>query len=264
MKKFFQVVLAITVMVLLSSCFEIENVLIVNKDGSAIIEETALLNGQVKGILNSPAAQGAEASNPDVTALKELLPDKEKTDERAKALGEGVTVKSREEIKAPDGREGVKVVYAVKDIRKLKYQPLESKEKSRSQPVTFGLSGDTLTVNLPEEPKGPDVNDTQKIPAEQMQAQITALKPMMAGMRIAFKIKMKAGLASTNASHAEGDEVTVLDLKFDKLMEKPEGVNALISASQDDKAGVFDAGEAFKGIDGVVIESKKSFTIKLK
>ena len=65
-------------------------VVTVNKDGSATIEETALLGAQLKAMMGSLGTQGGNAQGgPN---LKDLVPDKAKAEERAKALGEGVEI----------------------------------------------------------------------------------------------------------------------------------------------------------------------------
>ena len=94
----------------------------------------------------------------------------------------------------PDGREGVKVTYAVADISKLKYQPFDAKKAAGEEgtPITFAVSGGTVTVSLPQDkPKG-DKLEKPKIPAEQMQAQMAMMKPMFAGMRMAVRPMAKA------------------------------------------------------------------------
>lgn len=96
----------------LASCLEVKSVVSINKDGTATVEETALVSAQLKAMMDSGGAQGGGAD-----AMKSLVPDKAKAEERAKKLGEGVTVTSHEEVKMPDGRAGVKVTYAVADIR---------------------------------------------------------------------------------------------------------------------------------------------------
>ncbi len=63
--------------------------------------------------------------------LKGLVVDKAKAEECGKKLGEGVTVKSHEEVKSADGTSGVKIVFAVADLAKLKYVPFEPEQEGK-------------------------------------------------------------------------------------------------------------------------------------
>ncbi|MCE9519131.1 MAG: hypothetical protein K8R87_06225 [Verrucomicrobia bacterium] len=265
MKRFIASVGALTVSLLLSACFEVSSVVTVNKDGTGTIEETALVGAQMKAMM---ASMPADAGNEGGPNFKDMVPDKAKAEERAKKLGEGVTVKSHEPVKMPDGREGVKVTYAVADINKLKYQPFEAKdggENEDKKPMTFALSGGTVTVNLPpDKPKEKSGDEKPKMPAEQMQAQMAMMKPMFAGMRMAVQIKGGSGIASSDASNLSGDTVTIMDINFDKLMEKPEVFGKFMESAEDKSMTPAQAAEKFKGVDGIKIEGKEKITIKLK
>jgi hypothetical protein len=92
MKKIHLLLLA-AVSFILTSCLEIKSTVIVNKDGTATIEESVLLGAQLAAMMQAGGGQGDQ--------LKGLVMDKAKADERAKKLGEGVTVKSHEEVKTP-------------------------------------------------------------------------------------------------------------------------------------------------------------------
>lgn len=239
-----------------------KSVVTVNKDGSATIEETALVSAQLKAMLS-----GAGASDPGNPAagLKEMLPDKAKAEERAKSLGEGVTVKSHEEVSLPDGRGGVKVVYAVADITKLKYVPVESKGQQGGEdnkPMTFALSGSTLTIISPDEKPKQPAADKPKVPKEQLAAQVAMMKPMVAGLRMTVEIKSASGIASSDATHVSGDTVTFLDVEFDKLLDNPEVFGELMDSG--DSLTQAQAAEKFKGVNGIKLEGKKQVTVQLK
>ena len=264
MKRLSAFVGAIAAMMLLSACFEMTSVVTVNKDGSGVIEETALISAQMKAMMASMGDQAGGQGGPN---LKDLVPDKAKADERAKNLGEGVAVKSHEAVKMPDGREGVKVTYTVADVSKLKYQPFDAKEKGggESKPMTFAVSGGTLTVSMPpDKPKEKTDAEKPKMPPEQMQAQLAMMKPMFAGMRMAIQIKGGNGIATSDASHLSGDTVTIMDIQFDKIMEKPEVFGKFMESADDKSMTPAQAAEKFKGVDGIKIEGKEKISITLK
>jgi hypothetical protein len=89
------------------------------------------------------------------------------------------------------------VVYAVADMSKLKYQPFDAKEKDpaggEKKPITFALSGDTVSVDLPPDKPQEKGAEKPKMPAEQMQAQMAMMKPMFAGMKMVMQIKGAGG-----------------------------------------------------------------------
>lgn len=264
MKRYIASVGALTATLLLSACFEMSSVVTVNKNGTGAIDETVLVGAQLKAMMASMPADAGGQGGPN---MKDLVPDKAKAEERAMKLGEGVTVKSHEPVTMPDGREGVKVTYAVADINKLKYQPFDSKggEGAESKPITFALSGDTLKVSMPpDKPKDKSVPEKPKIPAEQMHAQLAMMKPMFAGMRMAVQIKGGSGIASSDASNLSSDTVTIMDIQFDKIMEKPEVFGKFMETADDKSLTPAQVAEQFKGVDGIKVEGKEKITIKLK
>jgi hypothetical protein len=148
--KLSRFLLAVAAVFGLASCLEIKSTVIVNKDGTATVEETALLGAQLAAMM----AQGGGAGGPG-DQLKGLVLDKEKAEARAKQLGEGVTVKSVEEVTV-DGKTGSKVTFAVADITKLKYKPNtpeEKKDGKTTEPTVFTLEGSKLTITNPEADK---------------------------------------------------------------------------------------------------------------
>ncbi len=268
MKKILNTVSVLVVSMLLSSCFEMSSVVTVNKDGSGTVEETTLVSSQIKAMMGSMG----DASKKDGSSGQmkmDILPTKEKATLKAAKMGEGVTLKSQEEIKSPDGREGVKVVYAFTDVRKLKYEPGDMKDKVEGgkSAISFGFEGDTLTINASHDTK-PKTEAKEKSPAAPMpkdiEAQMAMMKPMFAGMRMSFKIKGGSGIASTDATHVEGDTITMMEMNFDKLLEKPEGMKKFAEMSEKKDMSPSEAAEIFKGLDGIKIETKEKITIKLK
>ena len=263
MKRILAQITLLALSVLLSACLEMTSVITANKDGSAIVEETVLVSAQMKAMMGAAAASGGEQGGPN---MKDLLPDQAKAEERAKKLGEGVTVKSREEVKTPEGKEGVKVTYLVPKIANLKYEPFNSDNKGGdSKPITFKLDGSKLSVSLP-----PDTNkedkpaEKPKVPKEQMQAQLAMMKPMFAGMRVNFQIKGANGIASSDASHLKDGAVTIMDIQFDKIMENQDAFMQIMESADDKSMTPAKVAQKFKDVDGLKIEGKEAISIDLK
>ncbi len=246
---------------LLTSCIEIKSIVTVNKDGTATIEESVLMGAQLAAMMQG--GQGAQ--------LKGLVMDKAKAEERAKKLGEGVTVKSHEEIKTPDGKTGVKVVFAVADLSKLKYVPFEPEQEgkpaSTKEPMTFALSGSALTITNPEaDKKQGDGGEKPKKSADDiamMKSQMAMMKPMFAGMRLSIEVKGANGIASSDATNLNDGIITYVDVQFDKLMDNAD-VFAGFMESADGGMSMADAATKFSKVEGLKIEGKKVVKAELK
>lgn len=262
MKKNHLLLLA-AVSFILTSCLEIKSTVIVNKDGTATIEESMLLGAQLAAMAAAGGGQGDQ--------LKGLTMDKEKAEARAKKLGEGVTVKSHEEVKTPDGKTGTKVVFAVADLSKLKYVPFEPEQEgkpaSNTEPMTFALSGSSLTITNPEseKKKGGDADKPKKSPEQlaQMKAQMGMMKPMFAGMRMAVEVKGAGGIASSDATHLNDGTISYLDIQFDKLMDNSDAFMEVME-SGDGGMSMSEAASKFSKVEGLKIEGKKVVKVELK
>lgn len=262
MKKLHLLLLTVASLAL-TSCFEIKSTITVNKDGTATIEESMLLGAQLAAMA---AAGGGQSDQ-----LKGLSMDKDKAEARAKKLGEGVTVKSHEEVKTPDGKTGTKVVFAVADLSKLKYLPFEPEQEgkpaSNSEPMTFALSGSSLTITNPEsdKKKGGGEGKPKKSPEEiaQMKAQMGMMKPMFAGMRMSVEVKGAGGIASSDATHFNDGTISYLDIQFDKLMDNTDAF-AEVMESGDGGMSMSDAAAKFSKVEGLKIEGKKVVKAELK
>jgi hypothetical protein len=262
MKKIHLLLLA-AVSFILTSCLEIKSTVIVNKDGTATIEESVLLGAQLAAMMQAGGGQGDQ--------LKGLVMDKAKAEERAKKLGEGVTVKSHEEVKTPDGKSGVKVVFAVADLAKLKYVPFEPEQEgkpaSKSEPMTFALSGSSLTITNPEadKKKGGGSEKPKKNPEQiaQMKAQMGMMKPMFAGMRMTIEVKGAGGIASSDATHFNDGTVSYLDIQFDKLMDNTDAFMEVMESGEGGMS-MSEAATKFNKVEGLKIEGKKVVALELK
>ncbi|WP_395742360.1 hypothetical protein [Prosthecobacter sp.] len=258
--KIYSFILAAAAFVL-SSCIEIKSVVTVNKDGTATIEESVLMGAQLAAMMQGD--QGAQ--------LKGLVMDKEKAAERAKKLGEGVTVKSHEEVKTPDGKTGTKVVFAVADLSKLKYVPFEPEQEGKpaagKEPMTFALSGSTLTITNPDAEKKQNggADKPKKTPEEiaMMKNQMAMMKPMFAGMRLAVEVKSASGIASSDATNLNDGTITYVDIQFDKLMDNADAFGSFME-SANDNLSMAETAAKFSKIDGLKIEGKKVVKAELK
>ena len=139
----------------------------------------------------------------------------------------------------------------------------QAPETPKQKPVAFAYAGGTLTITMPEpekpaadDPKPPAAPDPADNP--QMEAM---MKQMLGDMKMSFKLVIEPGIAETDATHHEGNTVTLMSMEMGKLLEKPETFKKLQSAPKDDPTAAM---ELLKGIEGMKMETKKQVTVKVE
>ena len=262
----------------LPSCLEHTSTIKLNKDGSGTITEETLFSAEASAMMADMPAGGENPAG--------KFSDAKKAAEAAAKMGEGVTVEKTEEIKK-DGRIGGRVVYKFKDINKVKFAfggsmsdagkdmggppgdaPDGGEAKKENTPITFTYKDGVLKLVNPdakpkEEAKKPDAEKGDAPDGEgETDAQAMAMmQQMFKDMRMTFNVVIVDGIAETNASHVEGNVVTLIDMPFGKLLADPANMKKL-EAMKD--ASPADAAAAFKDIAGLKIETKEEVTVKVK
>jgi hypothetical protein len=256
---------------LASSCIEHHATISLNKDGSGTITEETVMGAQAVAMMESMAAMGGEeggAENPFAD-----MADKAKAEEKAKALGEGVTIK---EVKAIDenGRKGARVVYAFEDINKVKFSfgdamselgegmsPDAGEEAAKDEPMAFSYKDGVLTLKNEMDAAGGDEKEEQPDVEEMGEQEMAMAQQMFGDMKMSLKIELPGGIEKTNATHVDGNTVTFMDIDFGKLVSDPEKFKKFAAAQPESPA---EMQEAVKGIEGVKVETKEEVTIELK
>lgn len=253
----------------LTSCFQNEITVRLNKDGSGtLIEETSFGAKAVEMFTQFAQMGGGAAKDP----LAELASE-ENAKARAAKIGEGVTLE-KVEATSKDGGKGAKLTYHFTDINKIKVIPNDglqkampqmpgqpAPEESKNAPITFKYVGDKLTVQLPEPKKmdnaGKDAPATPQLDAEQEKQ----MKEMFNGMKMTVKLVIEPGISSSTASHVDGNTVTLVDMDFGKMMAEPGAMQKMAALGKSDPN---DAMEEMKKFDGVKIETKREVEISVK
>src|SRR4051794_18205085 len=101
---------------LMTSCFESEVTLRMNKDGSGLLTEETTFGAQAVMMMEQLAQMGGNRN-----AIADLSSEP-KAKERAAKLGAGVTVE-KVEVTGKDGGKGGRVTYRFADINTLKFAP---------------------------------------------------------------------------------------------------------------------------------------------
>jgi hypothetical protein len=276
MKRVFPYLGAALVALFLPSCLEHTSTIKLNKDGSGTITEETLFSAEASAMMADMPAGGENPAG--------KFSDAKKAAESAAKMGEGVTVEKTEEIKK-DGRIGGRVVYKFKDINKVKFAfgntmsdagkdmgppgdaPDDGEAKKEDTPITFTYKDGVLKLVNPdakpkEDAKKPEAEKGDAPDDEETDPQAMAMmQQMFKDMRMTFKVEIVDGIAETNASHVEGNVVTLIDMPFGKLLADPANMKKL-EAMKD--ASPADAAAAFKDIAGLKIETKEEVTVKVK
>lgn len=275
-KKSLVALLAAASALALSSCFQHEATIHLKKDGSGTLVEETRMGGQMLEMMSQFAGGlGGDDAKPQ-DPLKDLLSE-DKAKERATELGEGVTLEKIEPVTVGASK-GARATYRFADINKLRISTEDSmkgvaapggppeveKPKTESKPIVFNYKDGVLTI-VPNNDKNAQEPDAEK-KAEAAQSledpqAMAMMKQMFADMKMSIKLVADGGIAETNATHREGDTITLMEMDMNKLMEKPENLKKLGEVDQQNPAAAM---EALKGIDGVKVEVKPEITVKLK
>jgi hypothetical protein len=254
----------------LSSCLEISQSVHLKEDGSGTISEETIFGAEASAMLQMAEQQGG-GKQPNMFG-------EESAKKRAEAFGKGVTVAKVEKIDK-DGRMGSRVVYHFADINTVTLgmsdsvagmsdmapSGAEEKVKEKNKPMTFTYADGTLMVNLPK-PKKEDVDAAKaELPAaaegpDAAQMQAMAMQ-MFKDMKMSVKLTIEPGIAETDATHREGDTITLMEADFGKLMANPDAAKKLQGLDMKDPAAMENA---LKGIDGIKGEAKEKVTVKVK
>lgn len=268
MKKLFLTALAAMASLVLPSCLQSETTIRLNKDGSGTIIEETTFGAQMMGMLAQMAALGGEGNN---DPLADLVSE-EKAKERAAELGEGVTFEKAEAIEKNGGKGG-RITYRFANINKLKIAPGDSMKnampeapgneavEAESQPVAFKYADGELTILMPE-PKKPEAapEGANELDADNPQME-EMMKQMFADMKVSFKLVIEPGIAESNATHKDGDTITLMEMDMGKVVQNKEGLKKLTSLNQEDPSVAM---EQMQGIEGVKVEAQREVKVKLK
>jgi hypothetical protein len=275
MKRILFHTVAVITSLVLTSCFQNETTIHLNKDGSGTVVEETLLGGEMLGMIEQMAALGGAAGG-GADPLKDMFSE-DKAKKRAAELGEGVTFEKSESAEK-GGAKGARVTYRFKDINALKISSEDSMKSvsamspmgaaqaaaaPKTEPIRFNYAGGKLSVKMPEPKAGDEAADAGQIDAGELnnpEAE-AMMKQMFADMKMSLKLVIEPGIAETNASHQDGNTITIFEMEMGKLMENGDNLKKLSKVDQKNPAAAM---EALKGIPGVKFETAKELTVTVK
>lgn len=203
-----------------AGCFQIASTLSVRPDGSALLTDRVEVSG-----LGALALAESDEKTGGV--------DKAFFQERAAALGDGVSLLSLEQRET-----GFTAVYAVRDVRQLRYTapdlPLSADEESQTMAdeslnLTFEFDeGDpaVLRVIVPEEtangadrPTAEDEAPMTDAELQEAQRGLEIARALLGDARMTVEVSVEGDIVDTDAAYVDGSTVTVYDVRFDALFD---------------------------------------------
>lgn len=247
---------AVMALTMFSGCLQVDSLITVKKDGSGTIQETISFGAQAYGMMKmSQAQEGAEDPLADF--------DEESLKEQASKYGEGIEFVGVEKVEK-DGGLVITATYKFDDITKVSYSPgtmMDTEEElavEEEDKASFGFDDGVLTVTLPE----PDSADLGFGDEEASDEEMAMMAPMLAGMKMTARIEAEGGIAETNATYQDGDEVVLLSFIMDEILTNEGGISALkkIEGAEGREA----IAKTVSEIKGLKMETKEKVTIEIK
>lgn len=271
MNKLKIVLAGLMISVLFAGCLQVDTKVNLNKDGSGTIEETVVMKNSVIQMFKEFAVMFDSTKNEEFQMFKE---DELKT--KAANYGEGVTYVSGKKY-LTEGYEGYKVVYAFKDINKVKLStspddkmPLGDEESGvvmndgDEDVLKFNFTKGSPSVLIVEFPKPQaDENsgqETESVEDSSMnQENLDKLTEMFDGLKMNLTFNFDSGIEETDASFVDGNKVTVMQIDFSEIL-KNKDILEKLEKSKPETMEQFH--ELVGDLEGIKVEFKDKITVK--
>lgn len=261
-----------------AGCLTSNSVIHVQPDGSGTVTNTIFLKASTLELLKTFQSAGTGKKEGGAATPTDIFSEA-KMREVAPRMGEGVALQSLTPMKR-EGWEGAKVIYAFKDVSKLRFNM-----RSEAAAVDAGGSGQdlltfrfapaaagpaTLTIVMPEQvlKKAVKPDASQKAEADQAalgKAMLEQFKSMFEGMQASVVVEVAGPIVKTNADHVTGSTVTLLAIDFNELMKNSNDLETFAGMT-DGSVSLAEAREKLKNVKGLVLtlqpEVNVSFTKK--
>lgn len=255
---------------LFSGCIEVEMLLKVKPGGSGLIEEKVLLSSEMIEMMSSFMAMGEENEENTFSIYNE---DELRTE--ASKFGQGVEFVSGEKL-LDNGREGFKAIYKFSDINQLRLDEdaassmpanmgMENSEDSKNY-VTFVFTEghpSSLFINLPrgKEDETEEYESEFELETGEVDTEWDEAKELLKDFRFSIKVEPLGEIESSDATHLNGNIITLLEMDFEKIMEIPEKFEELKSRKL---KNIEEAQDLLKDIPGFKFELKEKVQVIFK
>lgn len=258
---------------LLAGCFTYDTTIRLAPDGSGTVEQELVLTGGMAGMMSLAAGEGEE----EIDLCEE------------QSLGEGVHLVSAEPIQEAE-RAGCRRVYAFADINALRLTPDPGEAmpeglapggemmEAPENPITFSYrpgSPATLVVRMPQadsagagedeagEEEAAEAGPFGEMPEDSAQRAMAfaMMRGMLSGSRFSMHLVLPGEIVETDATYAEGDRITLVELDFDTLLEDPAALERLAGAKD---ATPEERRKLLEQTPGMKVETREEVTIRFR
>jgi hypothetical protein len=254
-------------------CISVDSVVKVKADGTGTIEQTMLINSSAMGMM-SMMGGGQEGTEAKAKLDPAVLFSKDKLQAEAANLGDGVTFVSSTPLAQGDMK-GVKAVYAFTDFNALKVSTAlpdledggtQVKGKGERLPMVLSRSGASSLITLdmldkPDASKGDAPKKAEGAP-EMPKEMMAMLAPMFKDMRVAISLEPQGTLVRTNATHVQGQRITLFDVAFGEVFADPAGLEKLEKLGNNPSMN--DIRTVLKGMKGIKINEVEKLEVEFR
>jgi hypothetical protein len=269
----------------LAGCFQIDQVVTVSPDGSGTLEETFMISRKIGESMAAFTAgmgeqAGSEGDKKPATKEQSFFKDDE-IKKRAENFGPDVRFVEMRRVANADF-EGYKAVYSFRDINKLNLDqgnagmPKQMDQGSDAAPkkgIKFLFTpGKTATLIVKQQKNEQTAGETaaeKNVPApetaeparETTAEELAMVRQMFGGFRIATSIVIKGKVIETNATHRNNSTITLADVDFSKILDKPELLAKMSVLQSGDQAAMM---ELFKKMPGMKFDMNDELKISFR
>ena len=279
--KYFRWLIPLVALSIMTGCFQVKTVVRVNPDGSGTVEESMMLSrkflSSMEEMMKGLGSDGDAKPEP----LDLFQPDKLKAE--APAMGEGVTYLSGKKAVTADYT-GYVATYAFTDINKLKLNQQSAaagagSDTSDALPIRFRFTRGNPATLVVEQPKrkataakaaspAPKSDRPEGSPASppvapgQMTEEQTAkMAELFMGMKFELAIDINGTIVTTNATHRNGQRLTLVDFDLSRmgdLLPRVEQLSRLNTGSFEESR------ELLKDLPGIKVEMNDTLKVVFK
>lgn len=266
----FLIAFALVGVLILNGCLQSEKTVTIRPDGSGTVEERFLMRSEFVQMI---AGMAAGATGEEFNLL-----DREELQAQAQKMGSGVTFESVEPLQTEWG-EGYVATYRFEDVSELRINqnpgdnvpsqgPAAAPDTETTEYLEFSFSPGNpaeLQVTMPDSSDGDggasSGSDAAGESSGMEAAQFEEVKQIYQDMKIVLRLRFDGNIVSTNATHRDGNTVTLMNMDFNKILAEPETARKLMSQQTDSLAEVQRALQDFEGIQA---EFKRNISVRFR
>jgi hypothetical protein len=264
MKKLMELIVLLLVSCGLAGCFQVDQVVTLLPDGSGTFEETFMINRKIaESMAALTGGMGEQSGTEGNDTAKSKEPSFFKDDEikkRAEILGSDVSFVKMERI-ANKQFEGYKALYSFRNINKLHIEqsnPAMPKQVDQGgEPASKGIQfvftpGKTAQLVVKQTKKsaiaGVETAEAASQPKKAGPEELAMMRQMFDGMRVSTTLVIKGKDIKSNATHQTGSTITLAEIDFGKILDKPELLEKMASVQPGDQTAAMEMIKTFPGM----------------